>query len=230
MQLGFVVALTDEAKSLGSGFLQGNVADRNQIEICGPGHANASLAAQRLLKNGARGLVSWGTCGGLDAMLKPGSVAIYEATINAAGERYECNREWRDRVMQTLTSVNPQLVSGFDSATTIATRREKTDLATRFGCRVVDMESGAIGQQAHRSGVPYVAIRVVVDPIDFEMPRAALQALKNGGQAQIWPVVKGIIRRPQELPALLRLAYWYRISLKKLRLSAKLLQPNFSAN
>ena len=48
-------------------------------------------------------------------------------------------------------------------------------------------------------------IRAVLDPSDQALPPAALNGVNDKGETQIWPVIKGLMKRPQDLPDLLRL-------------------------
>ena len=61
----------------------------------------------------------------------------------------------------------------------------------------------------------------------FNIPSCALKALAHGDQPRAMPVIKGVLRCPQELPALLKLARWYRESLDMLRLCTLALEPGF---
>lgn len=230
MQLGFVAALTDEARTLEIGRGKGNVARKCLVETTGPGNEPARRAAQTLIERGAQGLVSWGTSGALDPALPPGAIVIYKTALSHDGETYQCEPAWCERLMTVLATLSPTFALGFTAASAVATYSEKAALAKHTGCAALDMESAAVGECAHVAGLPFVAIRVIVDPFNFDIPRAALLALKDGGQPQIWPVVRGVVRHPQELPALLRLAGWYRAALRQLRLAANLLQPSFAAN
>ena len=230
MRLGFVTALGDEARTLPFSDNENALNAGHDIEVAGVGMPNASLACTRLLERGAEGLISWGTAGALDPRLRPGSLVIYEAAHTVAGDTYRCDPNWRAKLVVALGELNPLEAAGFTAEHALASSLEKGAIRERFGCAALDMESAAVGAQASAAGVPFVAVRVIVDPVDFNIPRAALSALTDGGEPRAWPVIRGLMRRPHELPALLKLARWYRISLASLTLAANALQPNFGAN
>jgi len=63
----------------------------------------------------------------------------------------------------------------------------------------------AVMQAAKAHNLPGLIIRAVLDPADQALPQAALGGVNANGETQIWPVIKGLIRRPQDLPDLIRL-------------------------
>ena len=225
MRIGFVTALADEARTLPSSRDDGH--EEHLVEIGGIGVDNARQAVQRLLGKGVDGLISWGTAGALDPQHKAGALIIYDGTIGADGTRYECDAVWRTTLERSLRSLNAVVGTGFTAERAATTALAKSAIRERFDCAAVDMESSAVGESAYAAGIPYVALRVVVDPADFDIPRAALSALEHGGQPRALPVVRELMRRPQELPACLILARWYRAALERLRLTAQSLHPAF---
>jgi adenosylhomocysteine nucleosidase len=227
MQLGFVTALTDEARTLSIPDNENTRKRAHAIEISGVGIDNAARASLRLLEGGAEGLISWGTAGALDPQLLPGSLVIYDATHTISGDAYRCDPAWCAKLFSALSMLNPIEGSGFTSAHAIASTREKGAIRDQFHCAALDMESAAVGARASAAGVPFVAVRAIVDPADFDIPQTAISALAHGGEPRAWPMVRGLLRRPQELPALLKLARWYRLSLANLTLAATALQPDF---
>ncbi len=227
MRLGFVTALADEARTLQFSDKDNAANARHDIEVAGVGIQNASQAATRLLDRGAEGLVSWGTAGALEPQLRPGTLLIYSAAHDISGSAYICDPTWRDKLSLALGALNPLEATGFTTEQAIASSIEKGAIRQRFGCAAVDMESAAVGAQANAAGAPFVAVRVIVDPANFDIPSSAIGALADNGEPRAWPVIRGLIRRPQELPALLKLARWYRISLTSLSRAANALQPDF---
>ena len=227
MRIGFITALADEARTLA---LPGDPTPGHLVEIAGAGMDNAARAADRLLARGVGGLVSWGTAGGLDPRLEPGFTIIYRAAVDATGARYECDPRWCAMLAQSLSAMDPAIESGFSAEHAVATAIEKAALREQHDCAAIDMESAAIGRRAHAAGLPFAALRVVVDPADFDIPQAALCALEHGGQPHKLAVVRELVRRPREIPALLRLARWYRLSLARLRLAACSLHAGFGVD
>lgn len=227
MRLGFVTALTDEARTLGAAY--DDRASGHLVEIAGPGVDNAARAARHLVDRDVDGLVSWGTAGALNPDHRPGALIVYDAAVSAAGLRYACDEAWYKALAHSLNALDPTIGTGLTAEHAIAAAVEKAALGERFGCAAIDMESSAVGECAAAAGIPFAALRAVVDPLDFDIPRAALLALEHGGQPRILPVLGALLHRPQATPALLKLARWYRLSLARLRLAAHALEPDFGA-
>ena len=229
MRLGFVTALASEARTLAFSDNGKDLELERDVEIAGVGTKNASQASMRLLERGAEGLISWGTAGALDDQLRPGSVVIYNDVHTITGDVYRCNAEWRAQLFLALSALEPIKGSGFTADRAVANSHEKIAIQNRFGCVALDMESAAVGAQANAENVPFVAVRVIVDPLYFDIPQAAICALSYDGNPRTWPVIRRLTQRPQELPSLLKLVRWYRIALRTLTLAAETLQPNFEA-
>lgn len=225
--IGFITALADEARSLNLSDNENSANRGHLVEVAGVGIKNASQATIRLLDRGVEGLVSWGTAGALDPSLRPGSLVIYDTVRTISGSDYPCDPAWRVELIRALGALNPIDGSGFTSEHALATTAEKAKIGEQFDCVALDMESAAVGSHASAAGVPYVAIRVIVDPVDFDLPQAALNGLASRGEPSMWPVIRGLIRRPHELPALLKLARCYQTALANLAMTANSLRPNF---
>ena len=71
---------------------------------------------------------------------------------------------------------------------------------------IVDMESGAVARVAARHGLPFAAVRAVCDPAGFALPPLALEALDSGGRIGAWRVLRSVLRRPGQIPALIALS------------------------
>jgi len=217
--------LADEAQTLP---LRRNDGHAEQlVEIGGIGIDNAGQAAQRLLDKGVDGLISWGTAGALDPQHKPGALIIYDGAVGMDGTRYECDEAWCATLVRSLRPLNAVVGTGFTAEHAASTALAKAAIRERFDCAAIDMESSAIAASAYTAGIPFVALRVIVDPAEFDIPRAALRALEHGGEPRALPVALELMRRPQELPACLKLARWYRAALARLRLAAQALQPAY---
>lgn len=227
MRIGFVTALVEEAQTLA---LTGDPEFGHLVEIAGAGVENAVRASHRLIAQGVDGLVSWGTAGALDPCHQPGALVLYEAAVVASGLRRECDKTWSAALMRSLSALDATTEIGFTTPRAVAAAADKAKIRAQFNCAVVDMESAAVGECAAAADIPFVVVRTIVDPSDFDLPRAALRVLEHGGQPRIWPAVRALMRRPQELPALLKLSRWYRLALARLRLAACALHPDFGTD
>lgn len=225
MRLGFIAALPGEARTLADV----ETHHTHLVESCGIGPANARAGAERLLARGVDGLVSWGTAGALHADYSPGAMIVFESVVNDAGRCYPSDARWRRAMLMSLAPLHAVAARGYSAPHAAASVAAKAALHARTGCAAVDMESAAVAALADTAGVPFIALRVVVDPADFQIPHCALHGLRDDGRAHVAAILKSLARRPQDLPPLLRLARWYHGALARLRLASHVLQPDFGA-
>jgi len=195
----------------------------------GPGAA--AIAARRLIEAGATSLVSWGLAGGLDPDLPAGTVCLPREVIAEDGSRLATAGSWRETLAAALEH-SPPLghPPGSGSLITVAqaidTADAKSAVRRETGACAVDMESSAIAQVARVHGVPFIAVRVIVDTAGDSLPPAVTGATR-AGQVRLMRLMVGLIRSPVEVASLLRLARRYRAALRALKTVARLgpLQP-----
>jgi len=82
----------------------------------------------------------------------------------------------------------------------------KHSLHLRSGAVAADMESGAVAEVAAEMRVPFVVVRAIVDGATREIPACARRALDGDGSVRASTLLVGVVRRPWEIVALLRLA------------------------
>jgi adenosylhomocysteine nucleosidase len=169
------------------------------VAIGGATSAGAEHAAQRLMDAGFAALVSFGLAGGLDPSLRPGALVVPAAVI-ARGERYATDRD----LSQRLGEATEQVMLGAD--TVVASAVEKRRLHNETHAVAMDMESGAVARVAAAHGKPFAVLRAICDPVDRDLPPAALLTLDEGGVIGIGRLLASVAVRPGQVPALLRLA------------------------
>lgn len=166
------------------------------VELSGVGDARAENAANQLVERGATALVSWGVAGGLDPDLRPGTVVLPDAVIGADGSSHRVDLEWRDRLLErvrgrVVTSTSPLV----HTTSVITTAAEKRLLYERVGAGAVDMESAAVARVAFANHIPWVAVRVVIDIADQELPEAIWTATGADGRLRVGSV-GGLLLHP----------------------------------
>ena len=87
----------------------------------------------------------------------------------------------------------------------LATIAEKT-AAAGCGALLVDMESWVFAAEAERRGVPFAAVRVVLDGATDELPALSGAIDATTGDIDLWHVVRGLLPRPWIWPAVLNVA------------------------
>ena len=164
-----------------------NVARNTRLCLSSMGNDAAHIASDRLMDFGCEALVSFGVAAALDKKLIPGDLVLAESIIDSeSGESYPTSEPWRHRLEQLLP---PQLtvVGGSIAKSTapLTSAQQKLALGEATGACAADMESAAIAKVAAGEGVPFLAIRVIVDPIEFSPPDALLSAVYPDGAVDI---------------------------------------------
>jgi adenosylhomocysteine nucleosidase len=225
---GVVAALAAEARTLGSTLPRGGEAYARLpggmlLAVGGIGEAAAAAAAERLVEAGADALVSWGMAGGLDPSLEAGVVCLPHEVIAPDGTHYPTAREWRE-TLAPLIAAGHRVARGslLTSVLPLATVFAKGAAHRNTGAVAVDMESSAVARTARTHGLPFIAVRAIVDTAKDVVP-PAVSAASESGQVRIGRLLLGLLRSPADLMPLLRLATRYRAATGSLQAVAALL-------
>jgi adenosylhomocysteine nucleosidase len=190
-KIAFVTGLTAEAALLrGTPFM--SAAGGGTPE-------GAAAAAQTLLDQGAKTLISFGLAGGLDPGLPPGAIIIPRAVLDDA-QLYECAPHL------TAWLGGPTAETMLGGAAIAVTTADKSALFTGTNAAAIDLESGALARIAARQKIPFAVLRAVCDPAGRDLPPAALVALNSAGGIAILRILASLLRHPSQLPGLLGLA------------------------
>jgi adenosylhomocysteine nucleosidase len=102
------------------------------------------------------------------------------------------------------------------AAKSVGSIEDKAELFRTTGAVAVDMESAAVAEVAEQHGIPFLAVRVIVDSASDVLPRAVTAAADNEGHLQIWRLIGALALAPNELAPLIRLAQRYRAANRSL--------------
>ncbi len=169
------------------------------VAIGGGSAQGAEAAAMRLVASGVSALVSFGLAGGLDPALRPGSVLVPDTVLHR-GQRLLTDLDLSRRLGGPTADV--LLGAEVIAATAEAKRR----LHTQHGVSAIDLESGAMARVAAAQRLPFAVLRAVCDPAGRDLPPAALLALDHQGVIGLTALLRSLLHRPAQLPALLALA------------------------
>jgi adenosylhomocysteine nucleosidase len=224
--IGLVAALPVEAQGLAGRLEPGAgapLAGTGRMRLCGIGSSNARSAAIALADSGVTALLSWGSAGGLDPRLRPGDLIVPELVLSADGRRFPVATDWRAQV-HGLLSRQLETHAGVlvQSLKPVTTPQQKRDLFNRTGAVVVDMESTAVAEVAALRGLPFVAIRAVLDPASRALPQLALVAVDNAGRLRARELLRGLLRHPLDLAGIAQLLWDLRAASAALAAAARL--------
>ncbi len=164
--------------------------------------AMPEAAAKRLIAEGVEGLLSFGIAGGLKPGLGPGTMIVATEVIDETG-RFETAKTWRAALIARLPGARAGGLLG--SNRVVATAADKARLYERSGALALDMESHAVARVATTAGLPFAALRVIADDASASLPTVARSALTAQGSIAVGRLLFGLLRRPSDLPGLLRL-------------------------
>ncbi|HET7757220.1 MAG TPA: hypothetical protein VFK87_08190, partial [Steroidobacteraceae bacterium] len=205
-----MAALVAEARTLGPAMRHGDalasLADGTLLVVSGMGPVAARQGARRLIEAGAGALMSWGMAGGLDPALATGTLLLPSEVVSPEGGVFPTARAWRERLCTALAASRPVCVGRLLTCREpIGTAAGKASAFHRTAAAAVDMESFAVAEVAARGGLPFIAVRVIVDAAGDALPRALLAAAAGTGAVHAGRLLGGLARAPADLPALIRL-------------------------
>jgi hopanoid-associated phosphorylase len=204
-------------------------AAEGAVTVCaGPGPARAREAAEWLAAQQVSGLVSFGMAAGLVAELGAGVVIVPATVISGSGQELAADIGWRERLMEQLRAelvcADAPLVS---TAQPLVSYLDKAALWARTQAIAADMESAAVAAVARRARLPFVAVRVICDPVDFPLPPAALAAVNDRGRLNMGGLVRSLWKRPGQLRRLVELSRLAGMAKRSLQTAARLAGPRF---
>lgn len=177
--------------------------------------------------------MSWGLAGGLDPALSAGTIAM-PAVLMLGGapdaRDLRADSAWCERVGAVLAARDsrsgkrvPVEAGGklLTSRRPLASAAEKRKAFVDTGAIAVDMESYAIASVATARGLPFVAIRVIVDGSGDDVPSILLDVAGSRGRIAAGHLLVRMLASPRSLAPLLRLARRYRVARRSLREAAR---------
>ena len=216
-RVGIVTALSREAHALapemGGGAHVGAVRVYRLAEalltVSGMGWEAALAGTQALMAAGVTALASVGTAGALDPALGCGSIVLAQEVVSLEGEAVRADPRWRQALEQALPRA--RVCSGrlLSTRQPLGSRLDKAIAWRETHSVAVDMESAAVARAATEAGLPFIAIRVIVDTAGEDLPRAVLAA-SGGAHPSLVKLLAGLALAPREIGALIGLARRFR--------------------
>jgi hopanoid-associated phosphorylase len=184
--------------------------------------ARAETEAQRLLAEGAAGLLSFGIAGGLDPSLASGALVI-GMTVAMSEGLLPADGSWSLRLAALLPDAKSGVVASPPQA--VAYPLEKAALFRNWHALAVDLESAAVARACTEAGKPFAVIRAVADPASRVLPRSALVGLTESGRMNPFAVARNALMRPSDVPGLVKLGGETRVALRALADATRRLGP-----
>ncbi len=160
-------------------------------------------------------LVIAGVCGGLDPSLPPGSIILARAVATVARDDLVPDTRGFSAARRALRGSNARFVSSkmLTLERPAASRAVKTALWNTYGAGGVDMETYQLATLAEEQGVPWLALRAVLDSSCSSLPASLREWSADASERAI---ALHAARRPWEWPAVARLAWQMRAACQAL--------------
>jgi nucleoside phosphorylase len=219
-RVGFIAALDVECACL-----RAAAGDAAWLVVqSGPGPQRAAAAAARALDAGAGLLVSWGLAGALAATVAPGTVLVPRRVGALGVAPLAVDAAWHERFAALGHEFRIDNGDLLTVPAALESPAAKRAAGAATGAVAVDMESAAVAAAAARAGVPFAALRVVVDALDDALPSGAEHWIDERGRRRLAPALLAAVSVSQWRP-LVTLARRYRVAMRVLdRLAAALVE------
>lgn len=148
------------------------------------------------------GVISFGVAGGLDPSLSPGDWVIASSVVSEIG-RFYGDATWARGLLAALPGAIYADISGVDQP--LPDAAAKRLLWRKHGSVAVDTESHVAAMMAGRKGLPFAAVRVVLDPAWRGLPPAALVPLRRGGTPDVGNILRSLRRTPSQMWGLFKI-------------------------
>jgi adenosylhomocysteine nucleosidase len=235
-RLGIVTGLQFEADIARRAVASSNAPGQDGIMVLcsGPGPENAGAAVAELMTFGVSALLSFGVAGGCAPDVPAGTAivatAIHDLGAQGGSPPFYTNREWQHRLRSVLLGnavVEQAALASTD--TSVVGSTEKQSIHADTGAAAVDMESATVARACVDAAIPFMALRVILDPADLNLPRSALEGFTGTGETDSLAVMKSTMRRPSEIIPMVRLAISGQKARKALSKTADAAAPFFGA-
>ena len=165
----------------------------------GPGRELAGAAARvAIAKVNPAAVVSTGFCGGLNPALATGEVFVASTVLGRGAQRWEACRPGTRA---------PHHVGVLATVDVVATTAAAKAVLRQRGADAVDMEAEAVAEAARDAGLPFYAVRVVLDTAEHELILDFNRARDSAGRFSRLGLVGAALARPvRGLPELAWLA------------------------
>jgi adenosylhomocysteine nucleosidase len=168
-------------------------------------------------------IVIAGFCGALDPSLRPGAIIISRMAAMAGSPELLPEKGLIDAVRDEFHRRKTTFVYSriLTTDTAIASKQRKLDVWNEYGAAGVDMETYPLAAAANDAGIPWVAVRVVVDDASQALPASLGEWREDGDERE---ALKQAIRRPLEWRAYGRLGLAYRSASRALPRAAAIMR------
>lgn len=157
-------------------------------------------------------IVSAGFAGGAKPGLKSGDLFICDRLLSVEGPAESWGFDVASERVVEKVGLLVEGSHGYDCCgcltvpQLVSKSSMKAWIGATFPVGLVDMESYWVSATAVAHGIPHLAVRSVLDPMEESLPSFVEDAVGAEGEGIVWRAFRHIFKRPAEIPRLARLA------------------------
>lgn len=194
------------------------------LVVCRTAGSELAAVADSAVRQGYRGMISFGVAGGLASHLRAGDWVV-ASTVRESQTVRTADTAWSRKLLGMIAGAIHAPIVGVDVP--VAEPAKKRELYRTTGAVAVDMESHVVARVAAAHRLAFAAVRVVVDPAHRVVPPAALLAMRPDGRADVLAIVRDLMMRPSQLTPLVRVAVDALAARAAMHRVRRLLGPHF---
>ena len=194
------------------------------LVVCRTAGSELAAVADSAVRQGYRGMISFGVAGGLASHLRAGDWVV-ASTVRESQTVRTADIAWSRKLLGMIAGAIHAPIVGVDVP--VAEPAKKRELYRTTGAVAVDMESHVVARVAAAHGLAFAAVRVIVDPAHRAVPPAALLAMRPDGRADVSAIVRDLMVRPSQLTPLARVAVDALAARAAMHRVRRLLGPHF---
>lgn len=204
MQPGFIAAMKSECLTLSKSALPGEVVPFGKgalLVLSGIGRKRAAAGVEALIKAGAGAMISWGFAAGIEPGIAPGTLVLPEAIVSRNGGVFATDQTIYELIRSSPKTRVPHVRGLLAEADRVLKNgREKAALFRKTGALAADMESAAAAEAAAAAGLPFSAVRVILDDSMDSIPACVLTSVDEYGRFRFSRFIRKLSLR--EIPGL----------------------------
>lgn len=170
------------------------------------------------------GIISFGIAAALDPALRSGNIVVATAVLTDDGP-VPTDAAWSGILSRGCKNAVSGNLLGVRHP--VADKIKKKQLFWETGAIALDMESATAARFAADRGIRLAVLRAIADTAGTDIPSAAMCGWRSDGTVDVAAVLVPLLRRPAEIPPILRLARQTFLARRALAHAGRDLAPGF---
>jgi len=168
--------------------------------------------ARAIAEHQPRLVISCGFSGALDPTLRAGDIVLATSVCDDNRDSISVDDTVLRSARHALDGVQRVREGEIVCTVRVAATSDEKRALVRRGRLAVDLESWAAAHAAKKAGIPWLGLRVVLDPMHADLPAFT----RDLHASYVWPAVRHALRGPRAMLELARVGLRARIALSSL--------------